>query len=405
MKNQIKNFYMSNFTFKGKEKLSKLTILAIIFLDIFVLSTLYQGINFQTRVINNPITKYPYECRDILSSSQSLENFNSYLYNSYNYTSNYQNIKDLEVDERCNLIFEKVALIKKEINIENFKKQNDEIYKKEYAITDQISYLKQNYDTILFEKMSEQKSDKSIIKGNLSTENIKDKYDLLNIELENLAKEKEKLNLEFKENILIKDFISYLDLNKNQILDDINKSEKYYYVKQELVTLIFLIPLILLFFYLMKKYLIKEKYILYIIFKNILLITSIPTIISILSLINIFIPKIFIEKLLMLFYSLEIPFVVYYLAIGLFILVFIFIIIKLQKRFKDENERLKNNQITKIESFNKNLCNKCSNRVDYTIMNYCPCCQNKLKIECNSCNNATIKGLDFCITCGTHIKE
>lgn len=405
MKNQIKNFYMSNFIFKGKEKLSKLTILAIIFLDIFVLSTLYQGINFQTRVINNPITKYPYECRDILSSSQSLEDFNSYLYNSYNYASNYQNIKDLEVDERCNLIFEKIDLIKKNVNIESFKKLNQEIYKKEYDITDQLSYIKQNYDTILFEKMSEQKSDKSIIKGNLSTENIKDKYDLLNIELEKLAKQKENLNLEFKENSLIKDFISYLDLNKNQILDDINKSEKYYYVKQELVTLIFLIPLILLFFYLMKKYLIKEKYILYIIFKNILLITSIPTIISILSLINIFIPKIFIEKLLMFFYSLEIPFVVYYLAIGLFILVFIFIIIKLQKRFKEENEKLKNNQITKIESFNRNLCNKCANRVDYSIMNYCPCCQNQLKIECNSCNNLTIKGLDFCIHCGTHIKE
>ncbi|MCT7575512.1 hypothetical protein N5U00_09235 [Aliarcobacter butzleri] len=155
----------------------------------------------------------------------------------------------------------------------------------------------------------------------------------------------------------------------------------------------------------MKNYLKKDKYILYIIYKNILVVTMIPTLISIFSLINIFIPKIFLEKLLMFFYNLEVPFIVYYFAIAIAILLFIFIIIRIQKRFKEENEKLKNNKISIYDSYNKNICNICGNKVDYIFMNYCPCCKNQLKIECKVCNKQTISVLDFCMNCGNNIKE
>lgn len=169
MKNFIKSFYTNNFIYKGKEKLSKLTILALIILDIFVLSTLFQGIDFQTKVINNPNTKFPYDCQDVITYSSSMDDFNSYLYNNYNYDSKYQNIKDLEVDERCNTIFDKVELIKNKIDIKNLKKQNEELNNKSYNLSNQLTYLKDNYNTILFEKMSEQEIDKSIIKGEVYT--------------------------------------------------------------------------------------------------------------------------------------------------------------------------------------------------------------------------------------------
>ena len=79
-----------------------------------------------------------------------------------------------------------------------------------------------------------QKSDKPIIKGNITSENIKQKYDLLNKEIEKLSKEKENLKLEFKNNSLVQDLVSYLEINKEKILKDISKSEKYYYVKRRI---------------------------------------------------------------------------------------------------------------------------------------------------------------------------
>lgn len=405
MKNFIKNFYTSNFVFKAKEKLSKLTILAIIFLDIFVISIIYQGIDFQTRIINIPSTKYPYDCRDIFYSTSSIEHFNNYIYNNYNYETKYQDIKDLEVDERCNQVTQKIQLIKNEIDIDIFKTKNNELYNNENNINDKIYYIKQNYNTVLFEKISEQKSDKSIIKDNLSSENIKEKYDLLLLDLEKIKKEKEELENKFKNHNLIKDFSLFLNLNKNQILEDIQKAERNYYIKKEFVILAFLIPLIILFFYMMKRNLLREKYILYIIFKNILIITLVPTFISLLSVINIFIPKIFLEKLVMFFYTLEIPFIVYYFVIGIFILFFIFIIMKIQKRFREQNEKMKSNALTNIEAFNKNICVDCGNRVDYNIMNFCPCCKNQLRIDCNSCGNKRIKNLSYCYNCAENIQN
>ena len=405
MKNFIKNFYSNNFVYKGKEKLSKLTIFALIILNIFILSTLYQGIDFQTRVLNNPNTKFPYDCRDVLNYTSSIDDFNSYLYNNYNYNTKYQNIKDLEVDKRCNLITEKIEIIKNNIDIKSLKQQNKELNNKSYEINSQITYLEENYNTILFEKMSKQNNSKSIVKGELTTENVKEKYETFKKELEEINRQKIDLENIFKESNFVKDLLFYLDTNKETILEDIKKSEKFYSIKYELVILLFLVPLVVVFFYLMRNYLQKDRYILYIIFKNILVVTLIPTVISFLSLINIFIPKIFIEKVLMFFYSLEIPFIVYYLAIAIAILIFIFIIIKIQKRFKEDNEKLKNNNISIVDAYNKNICIKCGNRVDFNIMNYCPCCQNELKIECKNCHTNSIKSLDFCSNCGSNIKE
>ena len=399
MQKILKNFYKNNFVFLGKEKLSKLSILAIIFLDIVVLMIIYQGISFQTSVVTTPSTKFPYECRDILSNS-SLEDFNSYIYLDYRYDSKYQEIKNLEIDTRCNVLYQKIAQIQKDINIEDYKNKDTQNYEKERKLKDEMNYLKANYNTILFEQISNQKSDDSIIEGNLTAKNIKEKYKNLNSELDNIIKNKENLLTQFKNEKLIKDLILYLEENKSQILNDITKSEKYYYIKHELIILVFLFPLVGLFFYLMKRNLSNEKYVPYIIFKNILLVSLIPTIQSIYYLVDIFIPKIFVEKLLMFFYTLDIPFIVYYFVIAIFVFIFIFIIIKLQNRFREENEKLKNNNISFIEAYNKNICSNCKNRVDYIRMNYCPSCQKQLKIKCETCNSSTILGLKFCNNCG-----
>ena len=266
-----------------------------------------------------------------------------------------------------------------------------------------MNYLKANYNTILFEQISNQKSDNSIIEGNLTAKNIKEKYKNLNSELDNIIKNKENLLTQFKNEKLIKDLMLYLEENKTQILNDIIKSEKYYDIEYELIILAFLFPLVGLFFYLMKRNLSNEKYVPYIIFKNILLVSLIPTIQSIYYLVDIFIPKIFVEKLLMFFYTLDIPFVAYYIVISIFVLIFIFIVIKLQDRFRKESEKLKNNNISFIEAYNKNICSNCKNRVDYIRMNYCPSCQKQLKVKCEICSNYTIFSLNSCNNCGNNL--
>ena len=408
MKNYLKTFYQNNFIYKGKEKLSKFTIFFIIVLDLIIYSTLNMGIDFQTRVLNSPTVTFPYKCRDIVNSNY-IDDFNQYFYSNsdYNYydeTSKYQNIKNEQIDLRCVEIFNKLNMIKKEHDIKELRNELNRFINNENKVNNEIYYIKENYNTVLFEKMSSQKSEQSIIKDNINIQNVKEKYDNYSNELLNIREKKEKLFKNFKESENVQELISYINIYKEQINGDIEKSTKSYILKIELITLAFLFPLVIIFFYLMKKYLQKEKYILYIIFKNILIITLIPTIISIVSLIYKFLPKLFLEKILLFFYSIEIPFVVYYFAVIVFVLIFTYLIIKIQKRFKENSDRFKNNKITKIESYNKNICNNCGNRVDFTIMNYCPCCKNELKIECTKCKELSIKNLDYCYKCGSELE-
>ena len=409
MKEFIKGFYKNNFVYNGTEKLSKLTIFFIVLLDILIYSTLNLGIDFQTRVLNSPSVTFPYKCRDVINSS-NIDDFNQYFYskdsyNNYYYDNNYQEIKDSLIDNRCDITNKKVDEVKKEHDIKQLIATKNQLLNTENKINNELYYIKENYNTVLFEKLSSQDTDKSIIKDNLTTQNVKEKYETYEKELAKIQKEKEDFYKIFSDSKSVKDLISYVNDNKLQINDDIEKANRAYSLKIELVTLLFLFPLVFGFFYLMKRYLAKEKYILYVMFKNIFIISLIPTLISIFSLIYEFLPKIFLEKLMQFFYELEIPFIVYYFVIIIFVFIFGFLIIKVQKRYKENNNKLKNNSISKVESYNKNICNNCGNSVDFKTMNFCPCCQNQLKIECNSCNNKTIKGLSYCINCGDNIKE
>lgn len=407
MKEFIKSFYKNNFVYNANEKLSKLTIFFIIILDIVIYATLNLGIEFQTRVLHSPSVTFPYKCRDVINSL-NIDSFNQYFYSkdsydNYNYDENYQEIKDSLIDNRCAIVNLKIEEVKKEHDIKQLITTSNKLLNSENKINNELYYIKENYNTVLFEKLSSQETDKSIIKDNLTSQNVKEKYQTYEKELATIQKEKDNLNKSFSDSKSVKDLLTYINDNKQQINDDIEKLNKEYSLKIELVTLLFLLPLVFGFFYLMKRYLQKEKYILYVMFKNIFVISLIPTFISICALIYEFLPKIFINKLMKFFYELEIPFVVYYFVIIIFVFIFGILIIKVQKRYKESNNKLKNNSISKVESYNKNICNSCGNSVDFKTMNFCPCCQNQLKIECKECHHMTIKGLSYCSNCGQNI--
>ena len=405
IKNPFKSFYSNNFIYKGKEKLSKLTILFIILLDIFIFITIGLGVEFQINVLNNPSVTFSTQCRNIINS-KNIDDFNSHIYMYRNYNSKYQSIKNDEMDNRCNIIInEKLKTVKSVHNIKELRKKYIKINDEQSKVNSELSYLRENYNTVLFEKLSLQESSKSIIKDDISASNIKSKYDSYLKQNEDLKKEKDNILKSFSNSPKVKELSTFVKSNKKQIQDDYKSLSKSYEIKKELITLVFLLPLLLLSFYIMKRYLRNEKYTLYIMFKNIVIVILIPTIISLISLIYILLPKIFIEKVIKFFYQLEIPFIVYYFMIAIFIVIFGYVIVKIQKKYRDNIQKLEQNSISNTESYNKGICIKCSNKVDYINMKFCPCCNNELKIKCSSCNEETIKSLNFCFNCGNDLKK
>ena len=88
MKEFIKKFYSNNFVYNGKEKLSKLTIMFIAILNIFIFITIGLGIDFQVKVLNSPTVTYPYKCRDVLNNND-ISDFRQYFYTKEEYDDYY----------------------------------------------------------------------------------------------------------------------------------------------------------------------------------------------------------------------------------------------------------------------------------------------------------------------------
>jgi hypothetical protein len=353
MKNPLQNFYKNNFVYSTKEKLSKLTSLAISILNLIVFLVLMEGLDFQTNFVSHPNNIYSSKCSSIINSNTN--DFNSYsyrkdndFYNNYNNNEyrKFETKKDL-LDDRCKIIDIKINEVLSENNIDELRTQDQELFTNINKLEDELNYLRNNYNTVLFEKIATQDLDKSIIDGKINSENIKQKYDALTKNYEILKEQKESLKNNFEQNNKVKELSSYVDSIKEKYLTDEKEEYNIYFYKVEFVKLIFLLPLVIAFFYLMKKYMKEEKYILYLIFKNILIVSLIPTLYTVFTTIYKILPKVFIASLIEFFYNLDIPFVVYYLLIIVFVIIFIFIIIKLQKRFKEQNEKLKNNKISK----------------------------------------------------------
>lgn len=411
---RIKNKYNELISFKEKNKvipLTKLSIIMLIILDIFVYSSINMGIDFQTKVINNPNNKYTYECRNIVNNINldktninSLKNFDNYLYskdkvNHYNYNYgysfvSYNNILDKELDNRCKYINDNIDKIKGYVWFDEIKNNNktlNELYNNKLK---EVTYVESNYNTVLIEKIADQNINKSIVNMNLDINNVKFKYETLIKERDSLLN-KIKENKELFENKEeLKDLISYVENNK-QIVNDYNDDMRYYYIKIALLSIMFTLPLVLFFYNRMNKHNKLGNYSKYMINKNLLLVSSIPLISYVLKIVVNIIPHTFLNKVIDFLYNLNIPFVAYYILIGIIVLITTYFIIKIQN--KKEVEQTK---INFVEFYNKNICSKCNNKINYLEMNYCPHCSNKIKEDCLNCGNKKIVNLNHCHHCG-----
>ena len=399
MFSKLKNLYQNNLKYVGNEKLSKLSIVFIIVLNIFVFTVINYGLDFQTKIVNNPNASYPYNCREVFRYPSKIHNYDDYMYTRTNNNLKYNEIRKKEFHTICSQYFEKLEIVQKNIDFNDIIKYKDQKNKELSSVNTELDYIQSNYNTILFEKIANQNSEKSIVKGKLEASNIKAKYQKLKTLKNSILEEIKKKKQWFKSH---KDVLALYNFVKSNpsVLDEYKKEKKDYYLFTKLIEIMFLVPLLFVFYYLSRKSLLRQKYIPHIIMKNLLVVTLIPFLISTFSLVYSYLPHLFIGKLIDFFYSIKIPFVVYYLLMAIAIVIIYFVIVKIQKNEKLKRESLKNNKLSAQMSFNRGICNSCENKVDYMSMNFCPHCSEKLKVKCEKCEKLTFKALSYCFHCG-----
>lgn len=409
----IKNKYNNNLVYTGKEKLNKITIFFIIILNIIVLNVLLTGISFQTSFLNNPETKYPYQCKNLFNKDKIIVN-DLYTYNNYYGYYGYsrgasivtQEIKNNELSLECSILQDKINFIRKEINfkelVDKERSLNAEINKSE----SNLNNFRQTYNTSLFENIANNTNTNNTNSYSYDNdfENKKNQYNSLILNLETQKTNLDKLKNNFDNNELIKNLKNFLIENKIKINKHYNDSVIYHNLTKNLIECLFTLPLLIISFLVTRNYLRQDKYIHYIISKNILVVISLPILFNIISLsLNLFqiiynlLPKTFLNFIINTFYNLHLSFLLYYFLMFILIVLFGFLIIKIQKRSKTLEIK---NKISFEIAIQNNNCFHCGQRVNYVFMNYCPHCQKQLKEKCKKCDKETITGLRYCYNCG-----
>lgn len=239
------------------EPLSGFSLIIIIFLDIFVLIALFQGLSDQTASFTTPTDIIPYNCQTIAIDTENydksqkinqiLSQAKSYQYDTYSsYASNSSAGNHPEsLHPECLKIENLFSGMRNDTEFYKLLDGREQISNRRSSIQSDIDRLKGSYDTVLLEKTANQPKEDSISETSAGT--IKADLQKRTDELGKLLEE-EKANMALiEQNNNLQGILTYLtpELAKS-LRATLSKLEFYYPIKRLGVELLFLIPLFLI---------------------------------------------------------------------------------------------------------------------------------------------------------------
>lgn len=239
------------------EPLSGFSLIIIIFLDIFVLVALFQGLSAQTASFTAPSDVIPTNCQNIAIDTENfdksqkidqiLSQAKSYQYNDYSGYSSTSTIGNHPafLHPECLKIQNLFSKMTSDTDFYKLLDTREQIMNRASSIESDISRLKGTYDTVLLEKIANQPKTESISETSAGT--IKQDLQKRTEELSSI-REEEKSNLALiEQNPNLQGILTYLTPELAKTLrTTLNRLEFYYPLKRLGVELLFLIPLFLI---------------------------------------------------------------------------------------------------------------------------------------------------------------
>ncbi len=401
---KIQSIFWRLRSISSNEPLSWLSIVIIIFLDIFVLFALFQGLSDQTSSFTTPSDVIPYDCRAIAIDTENydkdqkitgiLSRVKSYQYeapyNSYEYPPSAWKHKE-DLDPTCAQIetyFEKIRTDSGFIQILD---AHEQIMNRISTIEGNISRLGGTYDTILLEKIANQPREDSIkettaqsIKADMreQTENL------------NKALDEKKANmLKIEQNTNIQNILlSLTPAVSKDLKKTISKLEFYYPLKRLWVELLFLIPLFLIVLFWNNRSIRHDNWAQSLVSSHLLVVIFIPIFSKICEGIFEIIPKQLLQKLMKFLQDMQIFMLWYYFLILLAIGIALASIYFVQKKIFNK-KRLTEKHVEHSD------CQYCGRHLRIDDI-YCPFCGANQLRKCHQCHEDTYRELSICRKCG-----
>ncbi|MFA6901612.1 MAG: hypothetical protein WC236_00875 [Gallionellaceae bacterium] len=378
-----------------EQPLSKATLVVLVFLDIFILISVFDGLDEHTRQLVAPDEYVTYSCREIViqknwNQTNRLDNLNDII-SSYNNrlgpvedSRNRQHpicsrfaatIDQIETDNELLRLFE---------NRKNFQRELREL---EARIKDR----KGGYDTALLENIASHNSGEKVDVSSLrqDVQRLTSTQNTLRGQLTLLD---ENLNQAETIKTLWQNIQTLTAAEREQLKSDLHTLNFWFPVKQLGMQLLFLLPLLLVIYSWNAASIRKARYVQTLVSSHLLVVVCIPVFFKIIETVYDIIPKRLLKLIADLLVSLNLIAIWYYLFMLVSVAAALFVIYLFQKKLFSHSKLLE-------KRIARNLCQKCGKQLPHGA-HACHSCSFVQYRKCLHCDKLMHVYARYCMQCG-----
>jgi RNA polymerase subunit RPABC4/transcription elongation factor Spt4 len=377
------------------QPLSKATLVILLFLDLFILTAIFNGLDAHTRQLSAPEEFIPGTCREMVidrtwNPTTRIENL-SQLVNATNNSYHYgPQENQRERHPSCTPYLTLLDQIKNDKGLASSFDERSKAEREAQELQRRIGQLKGSYDTALLETIARQPEPATEVDATRTE--FKQKNSRLNSLKTQVAALDELINTNPTVAALWARLQSSQASDRQVLLADLRDLNFWYPVKKLGMQLVFLLPLFVIFYVWNSASIRNNRGLQTLVTSHLLGVSFLPVFCKIIETVYDIIPKKLLKKLIELLESFNLVAIWHYLVIALAIAAALFLIYIFQKKLFSR-EKLLERRIAKGE------CQQCGKHL-LSGSQACPFCGSTQYKPCGSCQKPTYVHGRFCRECG-----
>ena len=386
--------FRTNLTSLDDQPLGKAALVIIIFLDIFILVSIFNGLDAHTNQLSSPDVYIPNSCREIVINRQwnptnRLDQLSQIIISS---SSSYYRDEDKK-KERHPVCAPYVDIFDQIKNDKALASIVEERNKSEHEVTElqrAIDNLKVTYDTSLLEAIAKQQESRT--KVDATRKDFQEKTSALNVLKARIVSLERTVNNDTKVKLLWEKLEGIKEQDRQTLITELRTLNYWFPVKKLGMQLIFLLPLFVVFYAWNNTSIRKNRGLQTLVSSHLLGISFIPILCKIIETVYDIIPKKLLKTLIYLLESLKLVAIWHYLVIALAVSAALFLIYIFQKKLFSREKLI-------VRRISKGECQQCGKRLPDGSP-ACPFCGFAQFKPCGNCSKLMHVHGQFCRECG-----
>jgi len=384
----------SNLISLDSQPLSKAALIIILFLDIFILISIFDGLEKHTRQLSSPDDYIPYSCREIVinrdwNPTSRLDNLSAIL---LSYSNSYYRIEENRQEHHpvCAPYLEQLDRMKNNRELLALFEERGRFDREAQLLQREIGNLKGAYDTALLETMAAQRAGQ----GNIDAikQDVQGKSNTLNTLRGRITGLEQQINGDRLVKLFWEKLETLQPADRERLKADLRTMNFWHPVKRLAMQMIFLLPLFVIFALWNNASISNNRGTQKLVSSHLLVVSFIPIFFKIIETVYDIIPKKLLKRLIELLESLKLVAIWHYLVIAVAVAAALFLIYLFQKKLFSR-DKLMERRIA------KGLCQQCGKHLPPGSM-ACPFCGFAQFKPCDTCNQPTPVYGKYCKACG-----